>query len=149
MSSWYANGLRFACTRCGNCCTGAPGAVRVGDEEVAGLARHLALPEAAFRARFTRALEDGATSLAERENGDCVFWERSAGCTVYPVRPTQCRTWPFWRRNLASPAHWVAAARGCPGIGQGPTHAGAWIERTAACDGTSGWIPQVEELQEE
>ena len=26
---WYRDGLRFTCTRCGNCCTGAPGYVWV------------------------------------------------------------------------------------------------------------------------
>ncbi|MFM1805538.1 MAG: hypothetical protein RL136_2417, partial [Planctomycetota bacterium] len=24
---WYAEGLRFECTQCGNCCSGGPGAV--------------------------------------------------------------------------------------------------------------------------
>ena len=24
---WYADGLSFECTMCGNCCTGPPGAV--------------------------------------------------------------------------------------------------------------------------
>ena len=31
-------------------------------------------------------------------------------CTVYPVRPLQCRTWPFWPENLSSKQSWDHAA---------------------------------------
>ena len=37
-SPWYRDGLSFECTRCGACCTGAPGYVWVGDEEIRRLA---------------------------------------------------------------------------------------------------------------
>ena len=30
---WYAEGLRFACTGCGDCCTGEPGAIWVNEDE--------------------------------------------------------------------------------------------------------------------
>ena len=40
---WYADGLRFACTRCGNCCTGPPGAVWINEAEARQLARRLEL----------------------------------------------------------------------------------------------------------
>ena len=143
MSAWYQPGLCFACTRCGNCCTGEPGSVRVSDEELVELSSYLDLPEHEFRAQYTRALEDGATSLVEQEDHACVFFAREAGCTVYPLRPRQCRTWPFWRANLASPGHWEAAARSCPGIGQGPRHGADWIASTAAQDGTSGFVPDL------
>lgn len=138
---WYREGLRFACTRCGNCCTGAPGTVRIDEAEAIQLARHVGLDLADFHERCTRRLEDGSTSLIERFNHDCVFWSRTEGCTVYPVRPRQCRTWPFWRGNLANPEHWRAAAAGCPGIDQGPLHAASSIADQAANDGASGFIP--------
>ena len=35
---WYQQGLRFQCTQCGDCCTGAPGYVWVNKEEIAALA---------------------------------------------------------------------------------------------------------------
>jgi len=39
--AWYADGLRFNCTQCGNCCTGGPGFVWISVEEVVRLAAHL------------------------------------------------------------------------------------------------------------
>lgn len=42
---WYADGLRFECTRCGHCCTGEPGTVRVYEEEIGTLASFLKLAE--------------------------------------------------------------------------------------------------------
>ena len=35
---WYRDGLAFSCTRCGACCTGAPGYVWVSAEEIEQLA---------------------------------------------------------------------------------------------------------------
>jgi Fe-S-cluster containining protein len=40
-------------------------------------------------------------------------------CTIYPVRPLQCRTWPFWTDNLSSPDAWNRAAQTCPGMNRG------------------------------
>ena len=115
---WYQDGLRFRCTRCGNCCTGAPGYVWVNDEEIDALAAHLGEPTEDVRAVHTRAVGN-RRSLRERANGDCVFYDREAGCTVYPVRPPQCRTWPFWESNLVTPETWEHTCRVCPGSGQG------------------------------
>jgi len=40
---WYAHGLHFECTRCGDCCRGAPGYVWVREEEVERIARFLGM----------------------------------------------------------------------------------------------------------
>ena len=58
-------------------------------------------------------------SLKEKANGDCVFYDRQAGCTIYPVRPRQCRTWPFWESNVVTPEAWQKTCVVCPGTGQG------------------------------
>lgn len=117
--SWYADGLRFACTQCGNCCTGTPGFVWINDEEIAALAEFRGEPEEQVRGLYTRGEGGTRRSLKEKSNGDCVFYDRTAGCTVYPVRPRQCRTWPFWECNTESPATWARAAAECPGCNQG------------------------------
>ncbi len=88
---WYQGGLRFECTRCGNCCTGFSGTVTVNDAEITVLAARQEMDEAAFRERCTRVMSDGTVSLREKPNYDCIFWAREHGCLVYEDRPTQCR----------------------------------------------------------
>jgi Fe-S-cluster containining protein len=115
---WYKDGLRFQCTRCGNCCTGPPGYVWVTPEEIAAIAEHRGESLDQIQALFTR-LVGRRRSLKEKANGDCVFYSRQEGCTIYPVRPRQCRTWPFWESNVATPESWQRTRRVCPGSGQG------------------------------
>ena len=115
---WYAEGLPFTCTQCGDCCTGEPGFVWVTDEEIAALAKHLGEAVEVVRNVYTR--EAGKSrSLREKSNGDCIFYDRQVGCTVYAVRPEQCRTWPFWESNVRTPEAWEATCSVCPGSGQG------------------------------
>ena len=67
---------------------------------------------------YTRQAHQGR-SLRERANGDCVFYDKAAGCTIYPVRPRQCRTWPFWESNIKTVTAWEHTCKICPGSGQG------------------------------
>jgi uncharacterized protein len=115
---WYQTGLAFQCTRCGKCCTGAPGYVWVTADDIEQIAafRGDSLTEAL--GLYTRPAA-GRRSLRERPNGDCVFWDRKAGCTIYPVRPPQCRTWPFWESHLTTPRAWEDLRKVCPGAGNG------------------------------
>ena len=128
MDPWYHAGLRFECTRCGNCCTGAPGYVWLDAAEVDAIASFLGEPRDEFLAVYTRVAHRGRT-LRERADGDCTFYKRGQGCTIYPVRPKQCRTWPFWDSNLRTPLHWQQAGDGCPGVGSGPLIAADEITR--------------------
>jgi Fe-S-cluster containining protein len=115
---WYADGLAFECTRCGKCCTGEPGYVWVTDQELEAIAGFLGQPLGEVRELYSRRAR-GRRSLRERANGDCVFWHWEKGCTIYPVRPPQCRSWPFWDSNLATPDDWDRTCQQCPGSGQG------------------------------
>ena len=134
---WYQSGLQFTCTRCGNCCTGEPGSVRVTDNEIEALASLLDVDPDEFRAAYTRRLRRGEQSLVEKWHNDCVFWDRNAGCRVYAARPRQCRTWPFWRAVIHSPDTWKEEARGCPGMNQGRLHDAESIASIASSDGTA------------
>jgi Fe-S-cluster containining protein len=138
---WYAEGLRFGGTRCGNCCNG-PGSVRVSDAEIVALAAEMDVSEHAFRAMYTRRLRGGDVSLREKRSKACVFYEPSRGCTVYAARPRQCRTWPFWRGVVHSAERWDEEAQACPGMNRGALHAADAIATTAAADGTSGSVPE-------
>lgn len=134
-SPWYRDGLRFACTRCGNCCGGAPGYCWVSEDEIAALAARLGLDVDTFRRRYTRRVRKRGVTLVEKADYDCVFYDKERGCTVYEDRPRQCRTWPFWRSNLRHPDDWAMAASTCPGIDQGDHHHCGEIQRLAEDDG--------------
>jgi hypothetical protein len=122
---WYAGGLRFSCTQCGNCCTGEPGYVWVTREDIQRISRFLGreddwLPKEELRRVGFK------YSLTEKSNGDCIYLKRTDDgkrvCGIYPVRPLQCRTWPFWTVNLKSPERWADAADMCPGMNNGKTY---------------------------
>lgn len=128
---WYQDGLNFTCSGCGNCCTGAPGAVWVTDEELQAIADLLDKPIGEVRLFHTRSLR-GRVSLTEYANGDCTFFDgNTRGCKVYAARPVQCRTWPFWNSNLDSPESWEEVKRDCPGAGSGKFFSLEEIERQA------------------
>ena len=130
MADWFEDGIRFTCTRCGNCCVGDPGAVWFNPEEERALAEKTKLSLRTFRKKYVVKI-DGQPSLGEvsSDRGQhCVFLQKgSGGCSVYDVRPKQCRTWPFWPENLQSFRKWIDASKSCPGIlngleGRGKLH---------------------------
>jgi Fe-S-cluster containining protein len=116
---WYADGLKFKCTQCGDCCTGAPGYVWVNADEIAALAAETGDDVERFENLYVRKV-GARKSLKEFPNGDCVFFDtQSRRCTVYNGRPLQCRTWPFWDSNLKTPEDWQQTCEVCPGSGKG------------------------------
>lgn len=129
---WYKEGLRFRCTQCGNCCTGPPGYVWVNRLEMEQIAAYCGESLERLRSEFVR--EVGVRhSLRERANGDCVFLDANTRrCTIYAVRPRQCRSWPFWSSNLRSPQDWQRTCEFCPGAGHGEMVPLEQIEAQAA-----------------
>ena len=78
---WYASGLKFSCTGCGNCCTGSAGFTWVSEAEIDALAGRLGMDRESFCARYTRTVWRGGeqrVSLSEKRGGDCVFWRKGA-----------------------------------------------------------------------
>jgi Fe-S-cluster containining protein len=138
---WYAAGLRFTCTQCGNCCTGAPGYVWTSRDEIDAIAAHLGMDAKRFAHLHVRRV-GRRYSLLEKRNGDCEFLVRTPEgkrvCGIYAVRPVQCRTWPFWESNVGTPADWQSAGRNCPGMNHGQLHPlpviQASLERNAEAD---------------
>jgi len=119
---WYHKGLRFRCTGCGDCCTGAPGHVWVNKAEIEAIAASLGVELEQFEKRYVR-LVGIRKSLVEFPGGDCVFFDnQSRGCKIYDVRPRQCRTWPFWPSNLRTPEAWKEMCGECPGADKGPCY---------------------------
>lgn len=116
---WYKDGLKFTCSGCGDCCTGAPGFVWVNKQEIAALAESQSMDVDSFEDTYVRRVGI-RKSLKEFPNGDCVFFDDdSRKCTVYGARPRQCKTWPFWDSNLKSEEAWEQTCEECPGSGTG------------------------------
>lgn len=80
------------------------------------MAAHLRLDVPAFLKKYTEKA-DGFTSLVSRPDGPCVFYQD--GCTIYPVRPIQCSTFPFWGDVVKSPHRWQEQAQKCKGMNKG------------------------------
>jgi Fe-S-cluster containining protein len=108
---------RFACTGCGHCCTGNPKDfwVEVSRTEQVRIAKHLGISLAWLRRRYlVREAEGDGISM---RGGQCVFLDGKR-CGIYAVRPTQCRTYPFWPELMTDKA-WRAEAKRCEGMGRG------------------------------
>ncbi|MEM7408934.1 MAG: YkgJ family cysteine cluster protein [Myxococcota bacterium] len=106
--------FRHRCLRSGNCCSRPGGQVRVTPDDARHIADHLGMTEAAFRSRYVDVRGD---RLAAGPTSACVFLEggRPSRCTIYPVRPERCRSWPYWE-ELRDPTERAAAFRVCPGL---------------------------------
>ena len=119
-SPWYADGLRFECTGCGDCCTGDPGYVWVNKAEIAAIAKLVGIEDIAeFERRHVHKVGI-RKSLDEHENGDCHFFDpEKRSCQVYEARPRQCRTWPFWNSTVRTLSDWEQTCEECPGSGKG------------------------------
>lgn len=129
---WYGEGLRFTCKRCGSCCRGEPGYVWVSEGEVGRIAEYLGEDKEEFARKYVRGVF-GRLSLVELKNGDCVFYGEG-GCRIYPVRPRQCKAFPFWPENIRSQGAWEEVGEECPGVGDGKLHSreeidAAWRSR--------------------
>ena len=126
---WYADGLRFSCQPgCGECCTNHDGYayVYLGADDIRRLSRHLRITREEFERRYT-SLDEGYPIL-RMDEPDCPFLDGTR-CTVYPARPRQCRTFPFWGENLRNRASWERLSRFCPGINRGRKHSLLTIQR--------------------
>jgi hypothetical protein len=149
---WFAGGLQFTCSQCGNCCTGPPGFVWISREEIRRVAKFLGISPQEVVEKYCRKV-GRRFSLKERRHPrhggyDCIFIKEIPAegqksdkpraeqashtrriCSIYSVRPLQCRTWPFWTGNLSSRAAWESASKGCPGMNHGKLFEQAQIEK--------------------
>ena len=106
-----------ACAGCGGrCCRGRSGNIWVDREEIDRIAAFLGENRIDFLARSVRRV-DNRLSLGERWTGEeavCLFFDIPAGrCRIYPVRPRQCREFPFWDHFRDYPEQ---VADECPGV---------------------------------
>jgi Fe-S-cluster containining protein len=130
---WYSCGLHFGCIQCGRCCSGPDeGYIWVTKEEAELIADFLKITVGQLNKKYLRRVGLRRTIIEEPASKDCIFL-RNLGdakiCLIYPVRPSQCRIWPFWPCNLINPNSWNAAAGRCPGINRGRFYGVEEIDR--------------------
>lgn len=109
----------FTCTQCGNCCRG-PGSVYFTPAEFQGAVDYLGLDESearALRKRIVQSEENGY--LVHNTPSACRFLTDQGACSIYPVRPMQCRTYPFWASFFQSEDDFDFLRAECPGVRSG------------------------------
>jgi uncharacterized protein len=109
--------LRFACQPgCTKCCN-VRGFVYITENDLQRMANYIGVTlkefEKAYVIRFKHVLR-----LRKPKPSQCHFLTEN-GCSVHPVKPVQCRLYPFWPELVENRANWQAERAMCPGIGKG------------------------------
>jgi len=93
--------------------------VYLTESDLTRAAEYLGMTPSAFEAqyviRYRRVLR---LRKPPRGQNNCRFLT-AGGCSIHAVKPTQCRTYPFWPSLIASKTIWTIEGTFCPGIGTG------------------------------
>jgi Fe-S-cluster containining protein len=81
------------------------------------MAAFLKIPTAQFTRQYCRKT-DGVFHLKDGDGPECIFL-KGKRCSVYAVRPMQCRTWPFWPEVMSAKTWAKDVQAYCPGVGKG------------------------------
>jgi len=107
-----------ACEACGGqCCTGESGYIWAKHEEIQNIATYLSISVEEFATMYLRKVKHRYSFIEkqlEPNNFACIFFdETQKRCSIYPVRPLQCRTFPFWEQFKNDEEE---VRKECPGI---------------------------------
>lgn len=125
MKPWWHKGVRFTCTQCGNCCrtNGKYAYVYMNGGEITQAAEHLKMNVREFRKKYIT--KEHGLEFVKDPQKDCHFLTGAGKCSIHPVKPKQCRDWPFWEENLASEKVWKEEVTAiCPGVKKGSENLG-------------------------
>lgn len=111
------DGRRFGCTQCAKCCT-LPGFVFISWRELAAMATHLDMDCDTFRehAQVRWITDLGGWTIDTTDGKGCPLLEPEGGCRVHPVKPAQCRAFPFWPEMLDDACVWEQSKSYCEGL---------------------------------
>ncbi|GAB4319676.1 MAG: hypothetical protein Kow0069_23340 [Promethearchaeota archaeon] len=119
-------GARFACQMCGFCCSTKDGHIFVFPEEIPPIVKYLGLKPSEFFENYVGVVRDRYVGhwmhvavILQEKDGRCTFFGKDKKCKIYPVRPFQCRGFPFWRMYVEDCDGWDEVSSLCPGIGKG------------------------------
>jgi len=112
---WYDKGLFFKCIQCGKCCTGFPGFIWILKDEIKTISSFLHIKESKFFKKYTKIICNKISLKEILPSYDCIFLKNKK-CSIYKVRPLQCKTSPFWPQNMISKKAWEDnIEKHCPG----------------------------------
>lgn len=116
---WWDGGVQFECQQSGKCCVshGEYGFVYLTLKDRQNIAKELGLSTRAFTKEYC-AKTDGVYHIADKGDPTCLFLKNKM-CTIYKVRPTQCRTWPFWPETMGAKSWKKDVVKFCPGVNKG------------------------------
>lgn len=103
----------FKCHQCGECCKGYGGTL-VNDSDVQAIAGHIGVSAESVILDYCVQSDFGRV-LVQGKDGFCIF-ARSGRCSIHPVKPRMCKSWPFIEGVLRAPENWYIMAGACPGI---------------------------------
>lgn len=128
---WYKKGLRFECTQCGACCKnhGEYAFVYLTEHDLRAIPKFLGVPRREFVEQYCTT--DEGWVVLRMDEPACAFLDENNRCKIYPVRPKQCATWPFWTENLERSVWEGQVKECCPGIGKGEVTPAEEVERIA------------------
>lgn len=139
MAFYHTQSIRFKCTKCSHCCYGGKYAyVRAGSDEIEKIIAFMEIDADKFKSEYLIKLVDHGYGIrmkysvlakALNKKGHCMLLNSEGKCSVYPVRPTQCRTYPFWPEILISEEKWNNERQRCEGIQQGEIIQTEYIEQ--------------------
>lgn len=109
---------RFECQPGCTLCCDKEGWVYLTEADVARISAYLGLSLEEFEKRHLYRTKNRAR-LRVPKQANCSFL-KDGGCSIHAVKPTQCRTFPYWPEILESDRAWNVTGGWCPGIGQGP-----------------------------
>jgi len=105
--------IQFKCLQCGNCC--GEGFIYLKPGEASRMAVKLGMHAGVFKKKYTAFFLFLGRALKWQKDGFCVFMKGNK-CSIYEARPSQCRTWPYWKKLLKNKLNLESAAVYCKGI---------------------------------
>lgn len=117
--------FKWTCTACGRCCRG-PGAVYFTENDLSKIRQYLNLdnPTKSNQQKWNnllkRLVQKKQNNFFVHQTEDaCMFLSEDNKCTIYEVRPLQCRTFPFWTSNFEDKESYKALRALSPGVRNG------------------------------
>ena len=109
--------LEFSCTKCGICCK-EKGYVFFNDEDIIRAAKFLSMSPPVFINKYLDYEHNYGYYIKINDNDNCIFLDKNNKCTINTAKPTQCKTFPYWKEYMDKNCNLVAGKfnRKCLGV---------------------------------